>query len=230
MPQFSVAAEIRKEFGKNASRRLRAAGKVPVILYGNKEDSLSVSVPPKELMAILRSPTGHNTIFSLDIEGRGSASVMFKEWQFEPIRGHLLHADLIRIAMDKVLTVKVPITTKGEAKGVKEQGGIFEFVLREVEVECLPADIPEQITIDITALELGASVRVSALPVSPRVKMISEAELVVAHVITPRAEKVETPVVEEAAATEPEVIKKGKGEEGEAGEGKGEEKEKEKKK
>lgn len=229
MPQFNVAAEIRNEFGKNASRRLRAAGKVPVILYGNKQDPLPITVSPKDLMAILHSPTGHNTIFALEITGQGSSSVMFKEWQFEPIRGSLLHADLIRIAMDKVLQVKVPITTKGEAKGVKEQGGIFEFVLREVEVECLPVDIPEQITIDITNLELNASVRVSALPVSPRVKILSEPELVVAHIITPRAEKVEeAATVEAAAAAEPEVIKKGKAEEGEGAEGKGEEKEKKK--
>jgi large subunit ribosomal protein L25 len=231
MPQFNVTAEVRNQFGKNAARRLRAAGKVPVILYGNKQEVLSLSVSPKELTAILHSSTGHNTIFSLEIQDHPTTSVMYKDWQFDPIKGNLLHADFLRIAMDKVLQVKVPIIAKGEAKGVKEQGGIFEFVLREVEVECLPADIPENITIDITPLELGKNIRVSDLPVGPKVTLHSEADLVVAHIITPRAEKVAEAPVEEAAATvEPEVIKKGKAEEGEGAEVKGDEKKEKKEK
>jgi large subunit ribosomal protein L25 len=166
------------------------------------------------------------------MEGSGSTSVMLKDWQYDPMRGHLLHADMVRIAMDKALQVNVPITSVGEAKGVKLQGGIFEFVLREVEVECLPQDIPEQISIDISELEIGSNFRVSDLRVDPKLKILSDPELVVAHVIAPKEEKVPEPVAEPAPA-EPEVIKKGKvTEEGEAAEtGKAEEKkEKEKEK
>ncbi|MCI0421450.1 MAG: 50S ribosomal protein L25 [Acidobacteria bacterium] len=231
MPQLNVAAEAREKRGKNAARRLRLSGKIPAILYGNHESAVALAVSPKELSAILHSATGHNTIFTLTFQGGRSASVMLKDWQLEPIKGHLLHADLVRIAMDKVLQVKVPITTVGEAKGVKLEGGIFEFVMREVEVECLPADIPENITIDVSDLAIGSNVRVSDLSVDPKIKMLSEAELVVAHVIAPKEEKVEEPVAE-AVAAEPEVIKKGKvatEEEGEAGKGE-EKKEKEKEK
>ncbi|PYV42535.1 MAG: 50S ribosomal protein L25 [Acidobacteria bacterium] len=224
MPPLSVTAEIRSQTGKNAARRLRAAGKIPSILYGHQEDSVALSVNPKELSAILHSGTGHNTIFSLEIQGRRTTRVMIKDWQFDPIKENLLHADLIRIAMDKTLQVKVPITTVGEATGVKVQGGIFEFVLREVEVECLPSDIPEHITIDISNLEIGANFRVSDLPVDPKIKILSEADLVVAHVIAPKEEKAPEPVVE-AVVAEPEVIKKGKvAEEGEEEEAKPEEK------
>jgi large subunit ribosomal protein L25 len=228
MPQFNVAAETRQQFGKNSSRRLRQAGKIPAILYGNKSDALPVTISPKDLMAILRSASGHNTIFSLEMSGQTPVSVMLKDWQFDPIKGNLLHADIIRIAMDKVLAVKVPIMTRGEAKGVKEQGGIFEFVVREVEVECLPVDIPEHITIDISDMSLGQNVRVSDLPLGEKIKILSDADLLVAHVIMPRAEKVATPAEEAPVATaEPEVIKKGKAEE-EGAEAKGEEKEKKK--
>jgi large subunit ribosomal protein L25 len=227
MPQLNVAAETRQQFGKNSSRRLRQAGKIPAILYGNKEAELPLTVSPKDLMAILHSASGHNTIFSLEITGQNPVSVMLKDWQFDPIKGRLLHADMLRIALDKVLQVKVPILAQGEAKGVKEQGGIFEFVVREVEVECLPVDIPEHITIDVSELALGQNLRVSDLPVGDKIKVLSDADLLVAHVIIPRAEKAAaTP--EEApvdAAAEPEVIKKGKAEE-EGAPAKGEEKEK----
>ncbi len=209
MQQFSVSAEIRSGRGKNASRQLRMAGQIPAVLYGQKEDTVALALSPKELSAILHSGTGHNTIFSLKVQGAAATSVMLKEWQHDPIKGNLLHADLLRIAMDEALQVKVPITTVGEAKGVKLQGGIFEFVLREVEVECLPADIPENITIDISNLEIGANFRVSDLPVNPKVKILSEPDLVVAHVISPKEEKVPEPAIEVVAA-EPEVIKKGK--------------------
>lgn len=209
MQQFSVSAEIRSGRGKNASRQLRMAGQIPAVLYGQKEDTVALALSPKELSAILHSGTGHNTIFSLKVQGAAATSVMLKEWQNDPIKGNLLHADLLRIAMDEALQVKVPITTVGEAKGVKLQGGIFEFVLREVEVECLPADIPENITIDISNLEIGANFRVSDLPVNPKVKILSEPDLVVAHVISPKEEKVPEPAIE-AVAAEPEVIKKGK--------------------
>ena len=231
MPQFNVAAEAREKRGKNAARQLRMSGKIPAVLYGNNESAVALSVSPKELSSILHSATGHNTIFTLTFQDAKTTSVMLKDWQFEPIKGHLLHADLVRIAMDKVLQVNVPITTVGEAKGVKLEGGIFEFVLRGVEVECLPADIPEHITIDISELSIGSNFRVSDLKVDPKIKILSDTELVIAHVITPKEEKVAEPVVE-AVAAEPEVIKKGKvATEEEGAPAKGEEKkEKEKEK
>src|SRR5688572_12771214 len=140
MPQLSVAAHLREGRGKNAARQLRKAGKIPAVLYGHMEDAVAVAVNPKELSAILHSQAGHNTIFTLTFQDSGkTTAVMLKDWQHDPIKGHLLHADLLRIAMDEALQVGVPITTTGEAKGVKLQGGIFEFVLREIEVECLPA-------------------------------------------------------------------------------------------
>ena len=160
MPQFNIAAEAREKRGKNAARQLRMSGKIPAVLYGNNESAVALSVSPKELSAILHSATGHNTIFTLTFQDAKTTSVMLKDWQFEPIKGHLLQADLVRIAMDRVLQVNVPITTVGEAKGVKLEGGIFEFVLREVEVECLPADIPEHMEIDISELSIGSNFRV----------------------------------------------------------------------
>ncbi len=229
MRQFIVVGEVRVERGKNASRRLRASGRVPAILYGHNQDTSALTVNPKELSAILHSGTGHNTIFSLDIQGQGTTSVMIKDWQYDPIKGNLLHADLLRIAMDETLQVKVPITTIGEAKGVKLQGGILEFVLREVEVQCLPTDIPEKITIDVSNLEIGANLRVSDLPADPKVKILSEPDLVVAHVISPKAEKEPEPTAE-ALVAEPEVIKRGKvAEEEAAGEEPKSEEKKEKK-
>ena len=207
------------------------SGKIPAVLYGNNERPVALSVSPKELSSILHSATGHNTIFTLAFQDAKTTSVMLKDWQFEPIKGHLLHADLVRIAMDRVLQLNVPITAVGEAKGVKLEGGIFEFVLREVEVECLPTDIPEHIDIDISELSIGSNVRVSDLKVNPKVKILSDPELVIAHVITPKEEKVEEPAVE-AAVAEPEVIKKGKvvtEEEGEPAKGE-EKKEREKEK
>jgi large subunit ribosomal protein L25 len=231
MPQFNVAAESREKRGKNAARQLRMSGKIPAVLYGNNESAVALSVNPKELTSILQSATGHNTIFTLTFQDAKTTSVMLKDWQFEPIKGHLLHADLVRIAMDKVLQVNVPITTVGEAKGVKLEGGIFEFVMREVEVECLPTDIPGNMTIDISELSIGSNFRVSDLKVDPKIKILSDPRrLVIAHVITPKEEKA-AEVAVEAVVAEPEVIKKGKAgteEEGEPAKGE-EKKEKEKK-
>ena len=196
MPQFSVPAEVRQQRGKNAARQLRMAGKIPAVLYGRKEETIAVAVSPKELSAILHSQTGYNTIFTLTFQHAGSTTaVMLKDWQHDPIKGNLLHVDLLRIAMDETLQVGIPLTTTGEAKGVKLQGGIFEFVLREIQVECLPADIPENISIDISNLELGANLRVSDLKIDPKVKILSDADLVVAHVIAPKEEKEPEPVV-----------------------------------
>jgi len=228
MALSNVTAEVRTTRGKNAARLLRRMGMVPAVLYGHKKDSIVLSVNPKQISAVIHSSRGYNTIFTVDIKNGESTSVMLKDWQFDPVSGNLLHADLVRIAMDKLLQLRIPVIATGEAKGVKLQGGIFEFVLREVEVECLPADIPESITIDISDLDLGANVRVSDLPVDPKFKILSDPELVVAHVVSPKEEKVEEVAVAEAPA-EPEVIKKGKvatEEEGEEEKEKSEEKKK----
>ena len=222
MKSLHVAAEVRSSRGKNAARQLRSQGRIPAVLYGRQQAPLSLSVDPRELLAILHSAAGYNTIFSLEVRDQGSTSVMLKEWQFDPVEEDLLHADFLRIAMDNALHVSVPVMPVGVAKGVKDLGGIFEFVLRQIEVECLPADIPEHISVDISHLEIGSNLRVADLVVDPKLKILSDADLVVAHVVQPKEEQMEEEAVPleglEEAAAEPEVIKKGKGEsEGEAG-------------
>lgn len=222
MKSIQVSAEVRSSFGKNAARQVRMRGRIPAVLYGQQEAALSLTVDPKDLLAILHSAAGHNTILSLDVKDQGSTSVILKEWQLDPIKETLLHADFLRIAMDNVLQVSVPVLPLGMAKGVKDQGGIFEFVLRQLEVECLPADIPEHITVDISDLEIGSNLRVADLTVSPRVKVLSDLDLVVAHVVTPKEEAVEAEEVAEPGLEEeeePEVIRKGKGESEEGSEG-----------
>ncbi len=215
MKSIQVSAEVRSSFGKNAARQVRMRGRIPAVLYGQQEAALSLTVDPKDLLAILHSAAGHNTILSLDVKDQGSTSVILKEWQLDPIKETLLHADFLRIAMDNALQVSVPVLPLGMAKGVKDQGGIFEFVLRQLEVECLPADIPEHITADISDLEIGSNLRVADLTVSPKVKVLSDLDLVVAHVVTPKEEAVEAEEVAEPGLEEeeePEVIRKGKGE------------------
>lgn len=222
MNSIQVSAEVRSSYGKNAARQLRFRGRIPAVLYGRREAALSLSVDPKDLLAILHSAAGHNTIFSLEVKDQGTTSVMLKEWQLDPIKETLLHADFLRIAMDNALQVSVPVLPAGVATGVKDQGGIFEFVLRQLEVECLPADIPEHITADISHLEIGSNLRVADLQVDPKLKVLSDPDLVVAHVVAPKEEE-EAAAAEEAVAPglaegeEPEVIRRGKAEaEGEA--------------
>ncbi len=208
---LQVSAEPREDFGKNASRRLRRAGRVPAILYGDHGPAIPIAVDPRAIQAVLGSGAGHNAIFSLEIKGKAPARVMLREWQVDPVLGHLLHVDMVRVARDAKLRVRVPIHVAGEAKGVKVQGGVFEFVLRDVEVECLPDDIPEFLTADVTELMIGKNLRVSDLPVGEKVRVLTDPERVVAHVVTLKAEE-EKPAAEavEAAPAEPEVIKKGK--------------------
>lgn len=211
---LNVEADPREDFGKNASRRLRHAGRIPAVVYGGGGPAIPVTIDPKKIMEILQSEFGHNALFTLDIRGKAPARVMLREWQVDPIHGDLLHVDMVRVARDAMLKVKVPIHVTGEAKGVKVQGGIFEFVLREVEVECLPDDIPDHITIDVTELTIGRNLRVADLPLGERVKALTDANRVVAHVVALKAEA-EKPAAEvvEAAPAEPEVIRKGKAEE-----------------
>jgi large subunit ribosomal protein L25 len=199
--------------GKNEARRLRKSGRVPAVLYGAKKDSVAVSVDPKGVSRILSSDSGHNTIFDLSVDGERTKA-MIVDWQYEPIKGALMHVDLKRIAMDQRLKVMVPIQLQGEAAGVKQQGGILEQITREIEIECLPDDIPSHIDADISELVFGQVLRVADLPHGEKLKFLSDPNLPVAHITSVKEEVVATPeaVAAEAAAVpaEPEVIKKGK--------------------
>jgi len=210
---LSVDAEPREEFGKNAARRLRRAGRIPAIVYGDQGPAIPVAVEPRKIFQILQSEAGHNAIFTLEIKGKAPARVMLRDWMLDPVDGELLHVDMVRVARDTKLRLKVPVHVTGEAKGVKVQGGVFEFMLREVELECLPDDIPEHITVDVTELTIGKNLRVSDLPLSSKVKVLTDSARVVAHVVALRAEE-EKPAAElvEVAPAEPEVIRKGKAE------------------
>jgi large subunit ribosomal protein L25 len=214
MPEIVVAAQNRTETGKNVNRRLRVKGLIPGVLYGSSKKPVPLSVSPKEIGAILRSKTGENTLFDLDLDG-SRRKVILKEFQFEPLKGHLLHADFYEVALDKELQVNVHVELVGTPVGVKVQGGIVDWVTRELEVECLPADIPEKITVDISALEIGKHVRVAEIKAPDKVKILTEPDIVIAHVVAPRAEEVAPTAAEaapaaEGAVAEPEVIKKGK--------------------
>jgi large subunit ribosomal protein L25 len=212
---ITVAAEPRSARGKNEARRLRVSGKVPAVVYGAYKDTVPVAVSPRELTSILHSKTGHNTIFNLDIQGVENTPVMIVDSQFDPIKDRLLHADLKRIDLQKRLRVTVPVHPMGEAKGVKQQGGLFEIVTREIEIECLPDDIPEHFEIDVTELLIGQNLRASNVALGGSMKLLSPSEQVLVHVVMMRQEVVATPEAApvEAAAAEPEVIKKGKKEE-----------------
>jgi large subunit ribosomal protein L25 len=221
MADIVVAAENRTETGKNVNRRLRTRGLIPGVLYGAKREAVPLAVSPKEITTILRSKTGENTLFDLEIGGN-RRKVILKEFQINPIKGNLLHADFYEVALDKPIEVSVHIEVTGIPVGVKVEGGLLDHVTREVEVSCLPVDIPEKITIDVSDLGMGKAVRVGDLKVPDKVTMLSDPDLVIVHVVAPRAEEevaaAVAPVEGEAAAgAEPEVIKKGKpAEEGEA--------------
>ncbi len=230
---LTVEADPREEFGKNSSRRLRHAGRIPAVVYGGGGPVIPITVDPRKISEILQSEAGHNSIFTLQIRGKAPARVMLRDWQADPLGGRLLHVDMVRVALDTKLKLKVPIQITGEAMGVKTQGGVFEFLLREVEVECLPEDIPDHIVVDVTELLIGRTLRVSELPANDKIKILTDGNRAVAHVITLKVEE-EKPAAEvaEAAPAEPEVIRKGKAEEEGAPEAEPEgkkEKEKEKK-
>lgn len=224
---LTVEADPREDFGKNASRRLRHDGRIPAVVYGAGGPAIPVTLDPRKIADILHSEAGHNAIFTLEIRGKAPARVMLRDWQVDPVLGSLLHVDMVRVALDAKLKVKVPVHVTGEAKGVKTQGGIFEFLLREVEVECLPDDIPDHFVVDVTELLIGKTLRVADLPVSDKIKVLTDATRAVAHVVTLKVEE-EKPaeVVEVAAPAEPEVIRKGKAEEEPAEEEAGGKKEK----
>ena len=204
-----VATPREGKFNKNAARRVRVAGKIPAVVYGAGQDAVAVAVDPKVITKILHSDSGHNTIFDLNVEGSAVVKAMIVDWQHEPIKGHLLHIDLKRIAMDKMMTVSVPIQLVGIPVGVKSQGGILEHVMREVEVECLPNDIPSHLDVDVSNLELHGIIHVSDLPHSGSLKFLEDETATVAHV-TIIKEEVPAADAVVAAPAEPEVAKKGK--------------------
>jgi large subunit ribosomal protein L25 len=236
MAQIIVEGAPRSTRGKNEARRLREKGNVPAVLYGGRGEALSLSVNAKQVTAILRSETGHNTLFQIDLGGKHEPAIV-KDWQVDPVTGRLLHVDLIRVAMDVRMRVKVPVHTFGEPSGVKVQGGVFEVVVREVEIECLPADIPSEFKVDVSGLMLNQSFRAGDLKLdTAKHKLITDPNAVLAHVVALRVEE-EKPVeaaVPGAVPAEPEVIKKGKkeveGEEGAEGGEKAEKQEKPEKK
>ena len=208
---ITVAADERTLRGKNEARRLRVKGSVPAVVYGGEAGPAAVAVNPKDLNKILHSKTGHNTIFNLSIAGKQQVPVMIVDWQHDPIKENLLHVDLKRIDLTKRIAVKVPVITQGDPKGVKLQGGLHEIITREVEIECLPDDIPEEFVVSVSELMMGQSVRASDIQLGPNVKLLSPGEAVISHVVSIKAEEV-APAAEAAATTtaEPEVIKKGK--------------------
>jgi large subunit ribosomal protein L25 len=218
-----VEAAPREQRGKNEARRLRLTGKVPAVLYGGKGGSIALAVNTKQVSAILRSESGHNTLFQVDLGGKHEPAIV-KDWLTDPVTGNLLHVDLIRVAMDVRMRVEVPVHTFGEPSGVKVQGGVFETVEREVEVECLPADIPSEFRVDVSGLALNQALRAKDLPIdTSKIKLITDPERVIAHVVTLKVEEekpAEVVATDAATPAEPEVIKKGKKEvEGEEGEG-----------
>ena len=204
--------------GKNESRRLRMEGRIPAVVYGARKkgkapEGVPVAVDPKEVLRILHSEAGANTLITLKLDG-GESRVMVKEYQLDPVTHRLLHADFYQLSMDRAITVMVPIVVKGEAKGVKLDGGMLDFITREVQVECLPTDIPERIDVDVSELMLHQAIRLRDLPENPKWKTLNEPETMLVHVVLPKAE--EAAATEEAEAVvapeeaEPEVIKKGK--------------------
>ena len=219
MPVEVVTAKPREgRFNKNAARRVRAAGKIPAVLYGPGHDPVAVEVDPKQISRILYSEAGHNTIFDVEVTGQPVAKAMIVDWQREPINDKLIHIDLKRIALDKLLRVSVRVKLLGTPIGVKTQGGILDQVLREVEIECLPTDIPSHIDVDVSKLEMHGVLRVSELPHSDKIKYLSHEDATVAHVVTIREEVAPAAAAEGAVAeagaaatpAEPEVAKKGK--------------------
>lgn len=225
MEKLKLEAHPRPGRGKNRARELRRAGQVPAVVYGGAAESLGLSVDPRVVEKILHSEAGHNAVFTLQIKGHGQTPAMIRDWQFDPVKGSLLHVDFLRIALDERLKVKVPVHIQGEPVGVKQQGGILELVQREVEVECLPGDIPDEFTVDVSELAMAQSFRVGDFKIDNRkLRILTDPERVIAHVVAPRAVEEEKPAEEVVVAVaegeaEPEVVRKGKAEaEGEGAE------------
>jgi large subunit ribosomal protein L25 len=216
---ITVQAESREGLGKGPSRRLRADGRIPITVYGEGEECFSASIVAKDIANILRSESGHNTILKVAFPGKEPSLVIIKDWQTDPVRGRILHADLKRLSMTTATQVSVPVHLIGEAVGVKLGGGLLEILIREIDVECLPGDIPSGVDVDVSGLQIGDHVRVKDLIYDrTKVTMIPPEEQIVASVLAPRLIEEVAPAAaaeEGTAEAEPEVIKKGKAEEAE---------------
>jgi large subunit ribosomal protein L25 len=220
----TLDAKKRDSRGKNEARRLRVGGQIPAVVYGARKEGqapegVPVAVDPKEVLRILHSESGANTLINLKLDG-GESRVMVRDYQLDPVTHQLLHADFYQLAMDKAIVVSVPVLIKGEPQGVKQQGGLLDFVTRDIQVQCLPTDIPEHIDIDVSELMLHQSIRVKDVPTNPKWKAVTDGETMLVHVVMPKVEEVATttaaegavaaPAAAGATAAEPEVIKKGK--------------------
>jgi large subunit ribosomal protein L25 len=206
--EITVDAQLRRGRGKNDARRVRAAGLVPLTVYGGEGEPVAAVAPLKDLAKILRSETGHNTVFTINVEGGASSEVMFYDRQIDPIKGRLVHADLKRLVFGQKIEVTVPIHLIGDPYGVREEGGMLEQILREVDIKVSPKDIPDSIDVDVTDLKVHDVLHVSDIKVNQNIEIVSPPETVVAIVSVVREE--ELPVVEEEAPAEPEVVTKGK--------------------
>jgi large subunit ribosomal protein L25 len=216
-----LEATPRDTFGKNEARRTRRGGQVPAVLYGGDgKEATPIQVAPKALLKILHSESGQNTLIALKLPGGGDTRVLVRDFQIDPVTHQVLHADFYRVAMDRLIQVTIPVSVRGEPKGVKQQGGILEFIRREIVIECLPGDIPENVDVDVSELMLHQGIRVRDVATNPKWKSVTEGEAMLVHVIMPKAEEAPAPADAAAAAAtatpaEPEVIKKGKKEEAE---------------
>ncbi len=209
MAQIVIEVERRTPGGKNMNRRLRGSGKIPAVLYGRGKEPVPVAVSPESVKEILHSDSGRNTIFTVSVRGGQRTNAMVKDYQLDPVRGSLIHTDFFEIAMDRLLELSVNVEIVGEAEGVKRDGGLMDIVTRSIVVECLPADIPDSIKVEVANLKINDNVRVKNLPVNPKVKILTDPEVVIVTIVPPVKEEVvaaEAPV----EAAEPEVIKKGK--------------------
>jgi large subunit ribosomal protein L25 len=211
-PEVVIGIPREGKFTKNAARRVRVKGKLPGVVYGAKEAAIALELDPKQMLRILHSETGHNSIFDLEITGStAKAKAMIVDWQFEPIKDKLIHVDLKRIALDVLMQVDVPVQLIGIPVGVKIDGGMLDQVLREVGIECLPGDIPSHIDVDVTGLKIGDGIRIADLPHGGKIKFLGEEDALVAHVTIVKEEVVETPdAIAAGTPSEPEVAKKGK--------------------
>ena len=210
MSDIVVVAEVRESRGKNEAKRLRARGRIPAIVYAPGKENVAVSVSPRELAVVFKTGAAENTLVDLELDGK-KRKVILKDYQVHPVRPEFLHADFYEVALDKAIHVKVHIELQGIPIGVKRDGGLLEFVTREIMVSCLPLDIPKKFVVDIAPLEIGGEVRVSSIPMPDKVKVLTDGDLLLAHVVTKHAEEaVAAPVEGAVVAAEPEVAKKGK--------------------
>jgi len=207
-----VTAEARSTRGKNEARRVRVSGRIPAVIYGAFQEPRSVTVNPKDILRIIHSKTGHNSIFDVEVPGAEKTPVIVADEQYHPVKGTLLHIDLKRIDLTRKLRVSIPVHAKGDPKGVKQQGGVLDLVTKAIEIECIPDDIPDEFVVDVTELMIGNAIRVSQLPVKEGIRVLTAPDVVIAHVVGIREEAAPAPEAA-AAPAEPEVAKKGKKEE-----------------